>query len=346
MSKITYLKNSLSKIVYFICIFSVVNLVLISSKPINLAKNDIIYMDFLIVFISLIFAIYDYKKWNYNYKDIAKAIKNGNSVDEYMPNSNTSFEINIIKDILRAKNSEIENKVDKIKSLLDEVNDYITKWIHEIKIPIAVCELIADRIEEASEIEYINNISQELRVEIERIKFLINQVLYTSRSSSYSEDLQIREVNIEKIIRDILKRNSIFFISKNIELELQNVSFNVMTDEKWTRYIIDQIINNACKYVETSGKITISADEDEKMVRLFIRDNGIGISQKDIKRIFDKGFTGENGRKVSKSTGMGLYLSKKMANKMNHNLLVKSEEGVYTEFILCFYKLSDYFKVT
>lgn len=339
MNKMIYIKNSVLKIVYFVCIFFVINLILLSSKPIHAAFDDIAYMDFLMIAISLFFMVIDYKRWKYSYKGISEAVSKGKDVDASIPETSYYFEVQLIKDILRLKDAEMEGKVEEVKVLLDEVNDYIVKWIHEIKIPIAVCELIADKMEEI-------DVSEELRLEIDRIKFLINQVLYTSRASSFSEDLQISEINMDRVVKDVVKRNVSFFMAKNIDVKLENINFNVMTDEKWLAYIIDQIINNACKYVSKGGRVHIYAAEDERMVRLYIRDNGMGIKEKDIKRIFDKGFTGENGRGVAKSTGMGLYLSKKMAHQLNHDLSVDSKEGISTEFTICFYKLSDYFKIT
>ncbi|MBW9148608.1 sensor histidine kinase [Clostridium sp. CM028] len=339
MTIMTYIKNSALKILYFICILFTINLILLSSNPIDAQFTDIAYMDFLLLFISLIFTFIDYKRWAYSYKGICEAINNKDKVDTRLPSSSYYFEVQLIKDIVKLKNVEMEEKVQEVKSDLDEMNDYITKWVHEIKIPVSVCELIAGKIEEIT-------MSEQLILEFNRINFLINQVLYTSRSSSYSEDLQINEINIETLIKKVVRRNATLFISKNISLELGNINYTVTTDEKWLSYIVDQLINNACKYVPNDGKITICVNEESKVIVLHVKDNGIGIKEKDIKRIFDRGFTGENGRILAKSTGMGLYLSKKMAHKLSHNIYVKSEEEKGTEFSVCFYKLSDYAKVT
>jgi len=109
---------------------------------------------------------------------------------------------------------------------------------------------------------------------------------------------------------------------------------------------LEQIINNACKYVDVCGKIEVSAMENDESIILFIRDNGMGIPAKDIERIFDRGFTGDNGRKTRKSTGMGLYICKKIADKLNINIEVSSQVSKFTEFRITFYKLSDYLNVT
>lgn len=340
-----YLKDSFLKILYFISMFALVNIVIITSRPINADIYDVAYMDVLMAAVSAIFFYIDYAKWKHNYCKIREALNHGKNFDEYILDTDDSFEVSLIRDIVKAKNSNTEDEVAKVKEKLDEVNDYITKWVHEIKIPISVCELIADKIEEFDE-NGSSNVSEELRVEIEKIRFLINQVLYTSRTSSFSEDLQVKEVNLESVIKGVLRQNSVLFIYRDIEVHVDNVDYNVMTDEKWISYIIDQIINNACKYVDRGGKVDIHCTEDEKSIKFFIRDNGQGICPKDIGRIFDRGFTGTSGRRTCKSTGMGLYLSKKAANKLSHELTVKSEEGKYTEFMIRFYKLSDYFNVT
>jgi signal transduction histidine kinase len=158
--------------------------------------------------------------------------------------------------------------------------------------------------------------------------------------------LQVEEYSLDSIVREAVKRNSSFFISKGINLTLDVLQYNVMTDKKWLSYILDQLLNNACKYVEAGDSIRLYAREDERAVTLFVYDSGTGIAPKDINRIFDRGFTGDNGRKVIKSTGMGLYFSKKIADMLGHTLGVKSEAGAYTEFSVVFHKLSDYFNVT
>jgi len=339
MNITSYIKNSSLKIIYFICIFFTINVILLSSSPIDARVIDIVYMDFLLFFISLVFVFIDYRRWKYSYKGIYGAIRKDKILEDSLPHNSYYFEVQLIKDVVRFKNDEADKKINDVKSVLEEMNDYIIKWVHEIKIPISVCELITGKIDDT-------DVAEQLIVEYTRINFFINQVLYTSRASSYSEDLQINEVSIENIIKKVVKRNATLFISRNINLELGNIHYNVLSDEKWLSYILEQLINNACKYVRRDGNISIYAKDDSKSINLYVKDNGIGIQEKDINRIFDSGFTGENGRVLSKSTGMGLYLSKKMAHKLNHNIYVKSEDGNGTEFTIAFYKLSDDFKVT
>ncbi|MBU5438047.1 sensor histidine kinase [Tissierella sp. MSJ-40] len=298
-------------------------------------------MNILVFFISSIFLLIGYVKWIKEYKDLRKALYTDEPIDMLACQGN-KLEQELIRQIIDFKKKEKLREVTMLKEDLEEISDYITQWAHEIKIPISVCDLIADKVEE----EDLYNISEELRQELERIKFLTNQVLYISRVSSYSEDLIIEEVNLKALVTNVIKNNMNFFINKNIDLKIHDLDFNILTDKKWTSYILEQIINNACKYVNLQGKIEIYAKENEESVRLFIKDNGIGIPQKDIGRIFDRGFTGDNGRKTTKSTGMGLYICNKIASKLNHKIEVFSKQSQYTEFIIVFYNISDYFNVT
>lgn len=345
MKFLTYLRDSALNIVYFFSILLIINLVLISSTPLSKTINEIIYMDLLIIITSIIFLIIGFLKWKANYKEFKKALDNKKDLDIVLP-VGQNLESELIRDTIKLKNIEMNTKIKSLKKENDELNDYITKWIHEIKIPISVGELIAERIDAENKLVQAKEISSGIRNELERIKFLTNQVLYASRASSYSEDLLINEINLEKVVKEVIKKNSYTFISRKIDLELGNLNFNIMSDKKWLSYIIDQILNNSYKYVENDGEIKIYAKEEEKTIHLTIEDNGIGILSQDLSRVFDKGFTGNNGRKIAKSTGMGLYYSNKMAEKLNHRIEIDSKENQFTCVTIIFYKLADYYKVT
>lgn len=341
MSFFKYIKDSLWTILYFIGVICTINLILISSTALNKSIGDILYMNILIFSISLLFLILHYIKWKNSYKNFRNALYNKEDIDDFLPNGEKLEQV-LIRETIDFKNEEKLRETKELKEDLEEINDYITKWVHEIKIPLSVCELIADKIEE----EELYDISEELRGELERINFLTNQVLYTSRASSYSEDFAIEEINLYTLVKSVIKNNMNSFISKKIEVEMDNLDFSVFANSKWTFYVLDQIINNACKYTDMHGKIKIFAREDEESIKLFIKDNGMGIPPKDIERIFDRGFTGDNGRKTTKSTGMGLYICKKIASRLNFNIEVSSQVSQYTEFKITFYKIADYFNVT
>jgi signal transduction histidine kinase len=282
-----------------------------------------------------------YAKWRSAYGELKRAIELGENIDSVAPGGN-KLEQRLIRDIIDIKNKEKLRESEELKRNLEEMNDYITKWVHEIKIPLSVCELMVDKLEE----EELYDLSKELRQETERINFLVNQVLHMSRASSYSQDFIVEEVNLSSLVKNVVKNNMSSFISKKIEVEIDNLDFNIFTDRKWAYYVIEQIINNACKYVDANGKVKIHGEETDESVILTIWDNGMGIPEKDLSRIFDRGFTGENGRRTSKSTGMGLYICKKVADQLNFNIEVSSQVEKYTEFKIIFYKLADYLRVT
>lgn len=341
MSLFKYLKDSFRTISCFLLMILIVNLILISSTDLDKSILDIFYMNMLLFLIFIGFLIIDYIGWKSTYKGIENALNAHEKIDTYLPEGEKLEQL-LMRKIIDFKNKEKLEEVKVLKESLEEVNDYITKWVHEIKIPISVCELIADRIED----EGLYDISKELRQEVERTNFLINQILYISRASSYSQDFIVEEINLGTLVKSIIKNNINSFLSKKIEVQIGNLDFNIFTDSKWGYYILEQIINNACKYIDINGKIEISAMENSESVILFIRDNGMGIPAKDIDRIFDRGFTGDNGRKTRKSTGMGLYICKVIEDKLNINIEVSSQVLKYTEFRIIFYKLSDYLNVT
>lgn len=341
MSLFKYIKDSKRPILFFFLTILTIDLILITSTDLDKSLLDILYMNLLLLSISVIFLVISYIKWRNTYKDLKKALDFEKNIDSVSPKGN-KLEQMLIRDVINIKNREKLKETKELKDNLEEINDYIVKWVHEIKIPLSVCELISDRIEEKGDYD----LSKELRQELERINFLVNQVLHISRASSYSHDLVVEEVNLSTLVKSVIKNNMNSLIAKKIELEIGNLDFKIFSDRKWVYYVIEQIINNACKYVDVNGKIEIKGQETDECVVLFIKDNGIGIPAKDIDRIFDRGFTGENGRKTGKSTGMGLYICKKIADKLNFNIEVSSQVGKYTEFKIYFYKLSDYLRVT
>ncbi|MDC9356899.1 ATP-binding protein, partial [Clostridioides difficile] len=145
---------------------------------------------------------------------------------------------------------------------------------------------------------------------------------------------------------EVIKKNKYQFIYNKIDLNVNQLNKTVLTDKKWITHIIELIIDNAIKYSHMGGKIEIYLKENEKGCELHIKDYGMGIVPQDIERVFDKGFTGENGRKKTKSTGMGLYISKKILNKLSHDINVISTPNEFCDVYITFYNLSDYFNVT
>lgn len=213
---------------------------------------------------------------------------------------------------LRRINSETETKFQNERQ---ESIDYYTAWVHQIKTPISAMQMIL-KSEDTAE-------HRELLAELFRIEQYTGMVLSYFRLSGNSSDFVFRNYELNDIIKKAVHRYAPQFIRKKIKLNYNPVSVTVLTDEKWLLFIIEQLLSNAVKYTD-SGSVTISVSQN-KILR--IADTGIGIAPEDIPRIFEKGFTGYNGRADSKSTGLGLYLCKKASDKLSHKICVESEEG-------------------
>lgn len=336
MNFIKYLNNIKLFLFLIIVVIIIFDLNIILDSSLSNILSSLIYINVLTLITTIIFLVIGYLSQKKKYKMLFNYINNQSDEKKY------AF-TDCFYEIIENKVNEHEEELNGLREELQEINDYMTKWVHEIKIPIAVLEIISKRV---SEIEKEERLSKDINIEIKRIENLVDQALYTSRAGNYSSDFLIEEVNLSKIIKEVVKKHKYLFIYNKIEIEISNTDVNVLTDKKWITHIIEQIIDNSCKYTNKFGKIQIYALKDDKGTQLHIKDNGIGIVPQDIDRIFDKGFTGENGRKRTKSTGMGLYISKKILHKLSHNIEVISSTNEFCDVYITFYNLSDYFNIT
>lgn len=338
MRLIEYIKSKFRYMVFLIIIISIVDIYLISINTFVNNLDDFVYLNFLMLIISLVFFTLDYKIIRNKYKDLHNSLEENQEIDSYLINGD-SFEEELIKSVIVNMKNETDREIKEYKKSLRELDEYIAKWVHEIKIPIAALNIITDRIDNIED-------SMEVKNQIAKMNFLVNSILYSSKSASMFEDIFINNINLEKLIKASVKNNSFLLIKNNIEVKMSSLSCNVYTDIKCMSYILDQIINNAIKYSKEVGKIEFSAKTIENGVILSIKDYGIGINEEDIGRIFDKGFTGSNGRsRLYKSTGMGLYFSKNIINKLGHSIEVYSKKNLYTEFKIYFYNISDHLNI-
>ena len=335
MKIIEYLKDRFKYIMLFIIIISIIDIYLFAIDIFKHQYEELLYLNFLILIISLIFFIIDYINLKNKYKDILRYLENNKDIDTYLI-SGKNIEDNIMKGIIENLKSKNNEEVKEYRKSLKELDEYIAKWVHEIKIPISALDIITDRLNSIED-------SMDIKNQVAKINFLVNSILYSSRSSSMFEDIFFNKVNLDKIVKSSIKNNSFLLIKNNIEVILNNLDYVVFTDIKCISYILDQIINNAIKYSKQKGKIEFSAKNIENGVVFSIKDYGIGIEKEDISRVFDKGFTGINGRnRLYKSTGMGLYFVKNMIDKLGHKIEVNSKKDKYTIFNIYFYYISDY----
>lgn len=225
----------------------------------------------------------------------------------------------------RIEELEIENKALQSK-IIDERKDleeYFLLWIHQIKTPITVCNLILGK----------PDADHRLREQMIYIEEYTNMAMNYLKLLERTSDMDIYEVDLDIIISSIVKKYSLIFIEKKISLEYTPTNAKVISDAKWLSIMLEQIISNALKYTK-SGKISINFDKE--LLKLSIKDTGIGIPSKDIKKIFDRGYSGFNGRVNEKSSGLGLYMVGKIAQILNIKIEVYSKLNIGSEFNFIF----------
>lgn len=218
-----------------------------------------------------------------------------------------------------------------------EYREYIESWVHEIKTPLASAKL------------YLENHPLEdgdrLARELTQMENYITQVLYYARAASLEKDFRIRPVRLEELVRRTLRQNSLSLIEAGFSISQQGLDAVVMADATWMEFILGQLISNAVKYRRQAPQLDFRAEKRTNAVLLRIRDNGLGIPAQDLPRVFEKGFTGANGRKLGKSTGMGLYIVRKLCDKMSIGVEAASMPGESTTITLCF-PLGDEYNLT
>lgn len=232
----------------------------------------------------------------------------------------------------------MSENINQIEEQMQDFKNYIEMWIHEVKIPLSTLVLISEN--------HKNQFDKKAKTQLKRLENYVEQVLYYARSENAEKDYLIKETDLSKVIKNVGLKNMDDLLENKIDYNVKNVNVKVLTDSKWLEFILEQIINNSIKYkkdIEDSF-IKISSRDEKNKTTLIIEDNGIGIKESDLKQVFDKSFTGENGRNISKSTGMGLFIAKNMCEKLGHKIDIESKENEYTKVYITFAK-DKYYEV-
>lgn len=237
----------------------------------------------------------------------------------------------ILNDILSQVDKSMHEQVNKYKYLQEDYKEFIELWIHEVKLPLATSKMIIENNK--------NKVTKSIEEELDSIENYVEQALFYARSSAVEKDYSIRKCNLKDIVSESIKKNKTSLIEEKGEINIHDLDNVVSTDSKWIVFILSQIIQNSVKYRNKKLLLNIeiySVSKKDNTV-LYIRDNGIGIKKEEISRVFDKGFTGTNGRLAGKkSTGIGLYLCKKLCEKLGVSINVISTEGEGTLISLVF----------
>lgn len=239
---------------------------------------------------------------------------------------------NLFKEILEETGKSMLDNVNKYKYAQEDYKEYIELWIHEIKTPISASKLIIENNK--------NEITKNIEEELDKIENYTEQALYYARSNTVEKDYIITKTNLKDIVNMSIIKNKTIILNNKIELDIHDLEKQVYTDSKWVVFILNQVIQNSIKYSKKENKsIEIYAEEQKEKVTLYIKDNGLGIKKSELSRVFEKGFTGENGRIIGKkSTGIGLYLCKKLCDKLQLAININAEQNVGTEVMIVFPK--------
>mgnify|MGYP004447481119 FL=1 len=334
MKLVSYIKDKVISIVIYLLMVVLISLIL---KVFNLDKSVLIVIFLILIINGVMLILVNYFRKRSYYNNILGML---DKLDKKYLVLETvlepiTYEEKIVNNILYDINKSMIENINIQKRSINEFKDYIEMWIHEVKLPIASMVLKCHNHKEVN--------SNELLSIIRRLDNDIDQILYYMRSEITEKDFIISEVSLKDIVRSVSLKNKDDLLENKIELEVNIDNECVYTDKKWMEFILNQIISNSIKYKkEKDSFIKITSNVSEDKVNLIVYDNGIGISKGDIKRVFDKSFTGKNGRDKIKSTGMGLYIVKNLCSKLGHNIYIESVLDEYTKVIIEFGKNNYY----
>ena len=295
------------------------------------------YCAFIIIFVLALSILIEYKKKKDYYSELIKnmeELKEKYLISEIIKTPNF-IEGKILKGILQDTGKSMLENVNYYKNIQEDYKEYIELWIHEVKIPIATSKMIIENNK--------NEVTKSIDEELDKVENYTEQALFYARSNAVEKDYIINKTNLKEIVNGAILKNKTTLLNEKVSIELSNLKDEeVYTDSKWAVFIVNQIIQNAIKYSKKENKkIEISSQEKNDKVILYIKDNGIGIKKGEITRVFERGFTGENGRIIGqKSTGIGLYLCKKLCDRLGLGIELNSEKDKGTEVRIIFPKSS------
>ena len=317
----SYLKKNIKVYILFVVFIAIF---FIMFYLYNLPLEALIYTGSFCFLASFIASISDYVNYRESYKKLKFLEKNILNDLEDLPKS-LDIRIDYYHKIIEKLYEELEKLTQENRQKNTDMVDYYSIWVHQIKTPIAAMNFLLDNEEVDQKI---------LQQELFKIERYVEMVLTYIRLDSISSDYVITKINLDEVVKDSVKKYATIFINKKIKLNYVSHETMVISDKKWLSFAFEQILGNSVKYSSAGGEITIETYEN----KLVIEDNGMGIKEEDLPRIFEKGFTGFNGRYEKKSSGLGLYLCKKTLDKLGHHIEISSKVGEGTRIEITFPK--------
>lgn len=324
-----FLKDKLTFIMGQVFIIVFISIIL---STVNISIAAILLVCGLIILIAVISIQQDYSKRCRYYRGIYDAL---DSMDkkQYIASllENPTFaDAEILYDVLRQATKAMNDEIATYQIQSDEYREYIETWIHEVKLPISCISLLCQNNR--------SDVARSILKETDKIEAYVDQALFYARSTNLEKDYSIQTSSLDVLVKAAVRKHSKQLIACKTSIQISNMDYIVYTDSKWLDFILGQVISNSIKYKKDHLVLSFSAKEENANIVLYFRDNGIGIPSQDLGRVFEKGFTGINGRRFAKSTGIGLYLCKQLSEKMGLGFNLESGEQCGTTVVITFPK--------
>lgn len=319
-------------------LFIFINIIVLVFSSVLLSALEVDLYAVIFIFVInligiLLYHIYDYFNRKKYYDDLLmnlEALDKKYLISDVI-NEGSFLESKILYHIIKETTKSMKDDISSLKINNKEYREYIELWVHEIKTPIASSKLIIENNK--------SELTKSIEEEITKVESYIEQALFYARSNTLEKDYIIKDIDLRSIVNKVIRKNSKVLIEKKIKIETLDLDKIVYTDSKWIEFILNQIISNSIKYMDSyksENKIKFYTRSVGENIVLYIEDTGIGMNEKDVFKAFEKGYTGENGRRFGKSTGIGLYLCKKLSNKLGLGINIESTIGKGTKVAIVF----------
>lgn len=296
------------------------------------SSSDFILIEIFWAFIVCVWLLVTYIQRHHYFRRVEQTLDQLDQrylLGEMLPDS-YRLEDKLYREMIRKSNKSVIERIHQIEDEKKDYREYIESWVHEIKTPITSIALICENRRKDNEEEFCT-----IELENQKIENYVDMTLYYARSDKVYKDYMISETNLQEVVYEVLAKNRGYLIRNQVQAEVDCPDL-VYTDKKWIAFILNQMILNSVKYRENALMLKIYTTKQTQGVWLMLEDNGTGIGENDLPRIFEKGFTGSNGRSHQRATGMGLYLCRKLCQKLGIKIWAESAVGEGTRMTLDF----------